>query len=158
MHLNTLYSALGVHLLPRMKLLGAVILIRHGDRQPISRPPVAHRPKKKASCSLDHRAHPSTPLLFPFISTVGKRCHGIGVVIMSQHLLHLQISKHEHSIRHLLNSHLQAFSLLPDTCSDISITQAGVVQMLKLGKFLGDRYMKNGYGNVCRYNCNIFLK
>lgn len=117
----------GVHPVPSMTLLGAVILIRHGDRLPISRPPVAlHHPIKKKSCSLDHRTHPSTPLLFPFIST---------------------ISKYERSIRDSLNPHLQAFSLLPNTCSDISITQAGVVQMLNLGNFLGGRYMKNGYGN-----------
>ena len=32
------------------------------------------------------------------------------------------------------------FDLLPDTCSDISVTQTGIVQMLEIGRYLGRRY------------------
>lgn len=78
---DVLYSASGMHTSPSMKLLGAVILIRHGDRLPISRPPVAHHPTKRNSCFLDDRTQPSTPLLSSFISTVGK-CSYVFIIIL----------------------------------------------------------------------------
>ncbi|XP_039259422.1 2-phosphoxylose phosphatase 1-like [Styela clava] len=105
-----------------MKLLGTVLLIRHGDRLPISRPPAfdGHPPPGRKPCSLDPSISPTNRMLGHFINTV-----------KGQTAL----------LKKSMNPYLQNFDLLPDTCSDVSITQSGITQMLELGDFLRQRYV-----------------